>query len=103
MVKDERTTTCTSTGRVDTMRVAVRTDSSAMDREDVVDEVAHANEPSHGGQMTDEHQFPKAPLCTISTSTPDSACSELPGTPLLVQSTISQLSVNIFPNLKSKI
>lgn len=73
-------------------------DSSAMDKEEVFDEAVPANESSHGGQMTDEHQFTKTALCNISTSTPASAYGELSGTPLLVQSTINQLSVNDFPN-----
>lgn len=65
--KDARTTTGTSTGWVAT------TESSAVDRDNVVDEAVPVNEPSHRGQMTNVHQFPKAASCTISTSAPDSA------------------------------
>lgn len=55
-----------------------RTDSSVMTKEeDAVDEAILANELSHGGQLTDEHQFSEPAPCTISTSTPDSECSKL--------------------------
>lgn len=88
MVKKERKTTCMSTERV-----AAMTNSSAIDKEDVVDEAVPTNEQSHGGQMTDDHEFPKAALSNSSTSTPDSAYSELTGTPPLVQSTINKLKM----------
>lgn len=61
-----------------TERVAAMTNSSAIDKEDVVDEAVSTNERSHGGQKTDDHEFPKAALSNISTSTPDSAYSDLP-------------------------
>lgn len=80
-----------------TERVAAMTNSSAIDKEDVVDEAVSTDERSHGGQKTDDHEFPNAALSNISTSTPYSAYSDLPGTPPLVQSTINQLSVNVFP------
>lgn len=75
---------CSTTG-TSTRRLPARTDRSTLDRgDDVADEAVSVNEPSNGSHMTNEHQSHKAASCTISTNTPDSACSELPGVPLLV-------------------
>lgn len=83
-------TTSTSKSQVATGRKAARTESSAVNIGDVAEKAIPVTEQSHGGQMTNEHHLPKEDSCTISTSSPDSAYSELTGTPPLVQNLITR-------------